>query len=242
MTDYIATEMSAYYHFSSCSNGKEALHELRTNKKPYDLMVSDIMMPEMDGFMLLRTIKANVQLCHLPVILLMSEAAVANRLEGLLRGADAFLAKPFVIEELRVQIDNILARVQRMEQKFSGAEQERKDRVEQRDVDDNDKKLMDRIMQSVNKNLSNSDFTVEQLADDAGLSRSQLHRKMKELTGILPSDFIRNLRLEQGARLLRERKVNVSQVAYSIGFNSLGNFSKDFKHHFGMSPTEYAAK
>lgn len=242
MTDYIATEMSAYYHFSSCSNGKEALHELLTTKKPYDLVVSDIMMPEMDGFMLLRTIKANVQLCHLPVILLTSEAAVANRLEGLQRGADAFLAKPFVIEELRMQIDNILARVQRMEQKFSGAEQERKDQVEQRDVDDNDKKLMDRIMQSVNKNLSNSDFTVEQLADDAGLSRSQLHRKMKELTGISPSDFIRNLRLEQGARLLRERKVNVSQVAYSIGFNSLGNFSKAFKHHFGMSPTEYAAK
>ena len=197
------------------------------------------MMPEMDGFTLLRTIKSNTKLSHLPVILLTSEAAVGNRLEGLQRGADAFLAKPFLLDELHVTIDNLLAKSVRLKDKFSGAEEERSEQVEQRDVTDNDKQLMDRIMQSVNKNLGDSYFSVEQLAADAGLSRSQLHRRMKELTGITPSDFIRNLRLEQAARLLRERKANISQVAYTLGFNTPGNFSKAFKQHFGMSPTEY---
>lgn len=224
-----------------CANGKEALHELLSTSKTYDLVVSDIMMPEMDGFMLLRTIKSNCQLSHLPVILLTGETAVANRLEGLHKGADAFLAKPFIMEELQATINNLIARAQNLERKFSGTDQERKEKVEQRDIADIDKQLMDRVMQSVNRNLSDSDFSVEQLAEDAGLSRSQLHRKMKELTGMSPSDFVRNLRLEQAARLLRERRVNVSQVAYSLGFNSLGNFSKAFKHHFGISPSEYAA-
>lgn len=242
ITDYIASELSAAYRFQACQNGKEALHELLSEGSDYDLVVSDIMMPEMDGFTLLRTIKSNPLLSYLPVILLTSEAAVGNRLEGLQHGADAFLAKPFLIEELQATMDNLLTKAVRLKDKFSGAEEERKEQVEQRDVADNDKQLMDRIMQSINKNLDNADFSVELLAQDAGLSRSQLHRKMKELTGISPSEFIRNLRLEQAARLLRERKVNVSQVAYSVGFNSLGNFSKAFKQHFGMPPTEYAAQ
>lgn len=242
ITDYIAGELSANYRFQTCQNGKEALHELLSEGSAYDLVVTDIMMPEMDGFTLLRTIKSNPLLSHVPVILLTSEAAVGNRLEGLQHGADAFLAKPFLMDELQATMDNLLAKSVRMKDKFSGAEEERKEQVEQRDLADNDKALMDRIMQSINKNLDNSDYSVEQLAQDAGLSRSQLHRKMKELTGISPSDFIRNLRLEQAARLLRERNVNVSQVAYSVGFNTLGNFSKAFKQHFGMPPTEYAAQ
>ena len=239
ITDYISSELSGLYHFHACQNGKEALHELLSDDRHYDLVVSDIMMPEMDGFTLLRTIKSNTKLSHMPVILLTSEAAVGNRLEGLQRGADAFLAKPFLLDELHVTIDNLLAKSVRLKDKFSGAEEERSEQVEQRDVTDNDKQLMDRIMQSVNKNLGDSYFSVEQLAADAGLSRSQLHRRMKELTGITPSDFIRNLRLEQAARLLRERKANISQVAYTLGFNTPGNFSKAFKQHFGMSPTEY---
>lgn len=242
ITDYITGELSSRYRCHACLNGKEALHELLAGTVEYSLVVSDIMMPEMDGFTLLRTIKSNPLLSHLPVILLTSEAAVGNRLEGLQQGADAFLAKPFLIEELQGQIDNLIAKGVRLRNKFSGEEEQRKEQVEQREVADVDKQLLDRIMASINKHLSDSDFSVEQLAADVGLSRSQLHRKMKELTGVSPSDFIRNLRLEQAARLLRERKVNVSQVAYSLGFNTLGNFSKAFKQHFGMPPTEYAAK
>lgn len=242
ITDYIAQELSAHYRFSTAANGKEALQLLLSNEKKFDLVVSDIMMPVMDGFSLLRAIKSNINIAHLPVILLTSEAAVGNRLEGLERGADAFMAKPFIVEELRVQIDNLLKKAQRLKAQYGNNLEEQKKNVKQLDVDDNDKKLMERIMQSINKNLDDSDFSVEQLAQDAGLSRAQLHRRMKELTGLAASDFVRNIRMEQAARLLRERHTNVSQVAYSVGFSSLGTFTKAFKQHFGQPPSEYAAQ
>ena len=242
ITDYIAQELSSRYRFSTASNGKEALRQLLATDAHFDLVVSDIMMPEMDGFTLLRTIKSNINIAHLPVILLTSEAAVGNRLEGLERGADAFMAKPFLVDELHMQIDNLLAKAQRLKAQYGGNLEEHMEKVEQRDVYDNDQRLMERIVQSVNKNLGDSDFSVEQLASEVGLSRSQLHRRMKELTGLSASDFVRNIRMEQAARLLRERKVNISQVAYSVGFSSLGTFSKVFKQHFGQSPSEYAAQ
>ena len=242
ITDYIAQELSAHYRFSTAANGKEALRLLLAENAHFDLVVSDIMMPEMDGFTLLRTIKSNINIAHLPVILLTSEAAVGNRLEGLERGADAFMAKPFLVDELHMQIDNLLAKAQRLKAQYGGNLEEHMEKVEQRDVYDNDQRLMERIVQSVNKNLGDSDFSVEQLASEVGLSRSQLHRRMKELTGLSASDFVRNIRMEQAARLLRERKVNISQVAYSVGFSSLGTFSKVFKQHFGQPPSEYTAQ
>ena len=97
-------------------------------------------------------------------------------------------------------------------------------------------------MKSVSKNLSNSDFNVDMLTQEVGISRAQLHRKMKEMTGISTSEFIRNIRLEQAARLLREQKINVTQVAYTVGFSNLAHFSTIFRKHFGISPSEYAEK
>ena len=239
ITDYISTELSEFYRVGVCYNGKEAIKELLTNTDRYDLVVSDIMMPEMDGFTLLRMIKSNPQVNHVPVILLTTEAAIGNRLKGLECGADAFLAKPFVVDELRGQIDNIMESMQRLRGKFSGRV-EQKDTVEQQDISDNDKTLMERIMKSVNKNISNSEYSIEIMSSDVGLSRVQLYRKMKELTGLTPTEFLRNLRLEQAARLLKERKVNISQVAWSLGYNNVGHFSRIFKQHFGVTPTEYA--
>ena len=98
---------------------------------------------------------------------------------------------------------------------------------------------MDRIMKCINENLQDPDFNVEKLTEKVGISRAQLHRKMKEITGISTGDFIRNLRLEQAARLIREKKINVTQVAYAVGFNNQTHFSTVFKKHYGMTPTEY---
>jgi AraC-like DNA-binding protein len=107
-------------------------------------------------------------------------------------------------------------------------------------VKGNNDALMERIMRYVNENLSNPDYNVEQLTEDVGISRAQLHRKMKEITGVSTAEFIRNLRIEQAARLIREKKVNVTQVAYSVGFSNQAHFSTVFKRYFGMSPSEYA--
>lgn len=236
MAHYITSELGQYYKFGICSNGKEALKELLTGD--YDLVVSDVMMPEMDGFTLLRMIKSNVNVSHIPVIMLTSKADIGNRLEGLERGADAFLPKPFDVEELRMNIENLIIGRQRLKGKYSGAQQQA-DKVEVKEVKGNDELLMERVMKSINKNLSNSDFNVDMLTMEVGISRAQLHRKMKEITGISTSEFIRNIRLEQAARLLREQKINVTQVAYTVGFSNLAHFSTIFRKHFGIAPTEY---
>jgi signal transduction histidine kinase/ligand-binding sensor domain-containing protein/DNA-binding response OmpR family regulator len=235
--NYISTELGRYYKFTVCVNGREAMKELLAN--PYDVVVSDVMMPEMDGFTMLRMIKTNLNISHIPVIMLTSKTDVGNRLEGLERGADAFLAKPFNMEELHLNIENLIHTRQHLRGKFSGAQQQT-ERVELPEVKGNDELLMERIMKAVNQNLSNSDFNVDMLTQEVGISRAQLHRKMKEITGISTSEFIRNIRLEQAARLLREQKINVTQVAYTVGFSNLAHFSTIFRKHFGMSPSEYA--
>lgn len=240
MARYVSTELGRYYQFGICPNGKEGLKELLTNE--YDVVVSDVMMPEMDGFTMLRLIKTNINISHIPVIMLTSKADVANRLEGLERGADSFLAKPFDMEELHMVIENLVQGRLRLKGKYSGAQQAQADKVDQPEVRGNDEVLMERIMKAINKNISDSDFNVERLTQEVGISRVQLHRKMKDLTGISTSEFIRNIRLEQAARLLKEQKINVTQVAYTVGFSNLAHFSTIFRKHFGVAPSEYAER
>ena len=240
---YISSELGRYYRFTICSNGREGLRELLASVDTgrYDLVISDVMMPEMDGFSMLRMIKSNINVSDVPVIMLTSKADVSNRLEGLEHGADAFLAKPFDLEELHMHIDNLLKSRQRLKGKYSGAQQQA-DKVEQPEVKGNDELLMERIMKAINKNLSDSDFNVDMLTQEVGISRAQLHRKMKEMTGISTSEFLRNIRLEQAARLLKEQKINVTQVAYTVGFSNLAHFSTIFRKHFGVAPSEYAER
>ena len=233
---YIISELGDKYRFTHCPNGKEALKAILNGG--FDLVVSDVMMPEMDGISLLKHIKENPAISELPVIMLTSKAENSDKLKGLKSGADAYIAKPFSMEELHIQIDNLIDNVRRLRGKFSGAAQQ-EERVENIELKGNNDALMERIMRSVNAHLSDSDFNVDMLSADVGISRAQLHRKMKEITGIPSGKFLRNLRMEQAARLLREGKVNVAQVADSVGYNDPSHFSTVFKNHFGLSPSEY---
>ena len=236
---YIAQELGYYYHITSVTSARAALRLLLSeSNKQFDLVVSDVMMPEMDGFTFLRMIKTNMHINHIPVVMLTSKAAVANRLEGLEKGADAFLAKPFDMDELHMVISNLINKNLRLKGKFSGVQQQ-KDKIEEKEVKGNDEMLMERIMKAVNEHLDDSDFNVEMLAKEIGMSRAQLHRKMKEMAGLPVSEFMRNIRLEQAVRLLEEQKINVTQVAYSVGFSNLAHFSTVFRKQFGVSPTEY---
>ena len=234
---YIISELGDRYKFDHAVNGKEALKMLLTDE--YDLVISDMMMPEMDGLTLLKHIKDNTNISQIPVIMLTSKAEVEFKLEGLRGGADAYIAKPFDMEELHIQIDNLIDNVRRLKGKFSGALKQ-EERVEQVEVKGNDDALMDRIMRSVNANFSDPDYNVDTMANDVGISRAQLHRKMKEITGVSTGKFLRNLRMEQAARLLREGKINVSQIADRVGYADQAHFSTAFKTHFGQSPSEYA--
>ena len=234
---YIKTELSDWYRFEHASNGKEGLKMLLTGK--YDIVISDVMMPEMDGVTMLKKIKGNSNVSDIPVILLTSKSEVENRLEGLRKGADAFLAKPFNMEELHILIDNLVDNVRRIRGKYSGA-QGQKAKIEQIQVKGNNDALMERVMKYMNEHLTDPDLNVEKLTEDVGISRAQLHRKLKEIAGVSAGEFIRNLRLEQAARLIEEGQINITQVAYSVGFSNQTHFSTVFKKHYGMSPSEYA--
>jgi len=238
--DYIGRELGQYYKIVAVTNARKALQMLlkAEPEKQFDLVVSDVMMPEMDGFSFLRMIKTNMFISHIPVVMLTSKSDVANRLKGLEKGADAFLAKPFDMDELHVTISNLISKNLRLKAKYTGKQQQ-KDKVVKKELKSNDDDYMERVMKVVNEHLSDSDFSVEMLAKELSISRAQLHRKMKEMTGIPISEFIRNIRLEQAARLLKEQKVNVSQVAYNVGFDNLAYFSTIFRKQFGVSPTEY---
>ena len=237
---YIKQQLGSYYYFTAVTSAREAMRKLlgAQDDKQYDLVISDVMMPEMDGFTFLRLLKTNMNLSHIPVVMLTSKADVVNRLEGLEKGADAYLAKPFNMDELHVVINNLINKTLRLKGKYSGTQQQ-KDKVEEKKMKGNDEILMERIMKVINAHLSDSDFSVETLTSEVGISRAQLHRKMKEMTGLPVSEFIRNIRLEQAVRLLKEQKVNVTQVAYAVGFSTLAHFSTVFRKQFGVSPSDY---
>lgn len=236
---YIAQELSPYYRFDWAENGREALKRLLD--RDYGLVISDVMMPVMDGLALLKNIRQNPNISFIPVILLTSKAELGNRLEGLQAGADGYLAKPFKMEELHALIDNLLSQRQRLKGTFSG-EVEQLKRRRNITVKGNNDALMDKIMQAVNQHLADSDLTIERITQEVGISRTQLHRKMKEITGLSATEFIRNQRIEQAARLIREQQINITQVAYSVGFNNQAHFSTVFKRYFGLTPTQYAEK
>lgn len=235
---FLEAELSSQYKVYICRNGKEGLQTIL--KQQPDLIISDVVMPEMDGISLLKTIRNNPNVSHIPFILLTSKAEYKDRIEGLSKGADAYLGKPFVVEELRVHIKNLIETRLLLKGKFSGV----RDQVGKIEIAENksgDERLMERGMNVMNKFLDDSEFNVEMLAREVGLSRVQLHRKMKDITGVSTSVFIRNLRMKKAAALLQEGKLNISEIADAVGFDSQANFATVFKKFYGVSPSEYAA-
>lgn len=232
---FLEESLSEEYKILTAADGEQGLQRALTELP--DLIVSDVLMPGMNGLQLLKRLKSHPNTTHIPTILLTSKAEQGDRIEGLEHGADGYMAKPFHIDELQILIDNLLKNRLRIRGKFSGAYQE--DKIKEVELKANSDVLMERVMKIVNDNLDNPDLKVEMLAEEVGLSRAQLHRRLKELTGISSGEFIRNIRLKKAAELLSERKVNISQVAYLVGFSSQTHFSTAFRKFYGISPTEY---
>jgi signal transduction histidine kinase/DNA-binding response OmpR family regulator len=233
---YICDEMAADFHMMECSNGKEALSS--TLKNAPDLIISDIMMPEMDGITLCQKIKQNVNINQIPVILLTAKAEEEDNLEGLGIGADAYIVKPFNIELLRVTVQNIIKNRHILKNNFAG-NQHQKDKVADVAIVSSDEKLLLRIMETINTNIDNPALNVEMLSREVGISRVHLHRKLKELTNQTTRDLIRNIRLQQAGKLLSEKQLNISEVAFAVGFTNIAHFSSAFKEFYGVPPTTY---
>ncbi len=238
------TELRRYMcmHFSrndkvfEASNGVEAKKILLSHK--VDIVVSDVVMPEIDGLELLKAIKSNSETTHMPVILLSSRIDIADRMAGWDRGADGYIGKPFDVTELDAMINNLIDNRLRLKGKFSGAQDTDKKMVIS-DIKGNDEILMDKIMKAINSRIDDPQLNVEELGIEVGISRAHLHRKMKELIGMTPSDFIRNVRLRKACEILKKPDVDITQVAYKLGFTSQPHFSTAFKKFTGVTPSEY---
>ena len=234
--EYLRSELSAQYKILTYHNGKDACDAL-LNSSP-DLLISDIMMPGMDGLELCAKIRSNMLVNDLPVILLTARASVEDRISGIDHGADCYLPKPFHMEVLKSTIQNLLQKRHMLQTKYNGS-QTQTERLQSIEMKTPDERLMERIMKVINENLANPELNVEMLASEVGLSRVHVHRKMKQLTNLSTRDFIRNIRLRQAAILLQEKKLGISDVAYATGFSTLSYFSTQFKETYGVSPKEY---
>ncbi|MDE6742190.1 MAG: response regulator, partial [Muribaculaceae bacterium] len=237
--EYLQQELGKSYKTVVASDGDEAF--AIALEKHIDLVISDIMMPNTDGLSLLKQIRSNADLAHIPIILLTTSEDFNTRMSGWEKGADAYLTKPFHIEELRQLCSSLISGRIRLKGRYSHGEriEENIDKVE---IKGNDEILLERIMKAVNENIGNSEFGVEQLAETVGLSRVHLHRKIKTLVGLAPRDFLKGVRLKRAAELLKKNTTTISQVGYTVGFSSPGQFSDSFKKYFGCSPSEYIAR
>lgn len=233
---YVCSELRPEFNSKECKNGKEA-YEMILSKKP-DLVISDVMMPEMDGFSLCKKIRQNTNINSIPIILLTAKTTIEDNIEGLERGADAYITKPFNISLLRKTVENLINSREQLRNAYTG-KQEQKDKITKLEAKSPDDKLMERIMKVINSNISNPDLNVEMITKEVGISRVHLYRKMKELTNQSMRDFIRNIRLKQAAELLSEKRYSVSEVVEMTGFIRVSNFSTLFKNMYGMSPLAY---
>lgn len=236
MLEYISNNMKHTYKVITCKNGVEGLR-MAVSQKP-DLVITDVVMPEMDGITLLRKLKMNVDTSHIPVIVLSGKNKLQDRMLGIETGADAYLPKPFYMNELKSTAANLISNRLRMKGKYS-AVQHRKAVAAEVNIESSDDQFLNEITAIVNKNISNSEFNVEQLMKEMRVSKSKLHRKIKDLTGSTPAHFIMNIRMQHAKEKLAEKDANVSHIAYDVGFSSQTHFSTTFKSYFGYTPTDY---
>lgn len=215
-------------------NGQEAIGIIRENLP--DIVLSDIMMPGKDGIGLLEEIRSDELASHLPVVLFSAKASLENRLEGLSHGADAYIPKPFSPDELKLTIRNLFSTIQRNRQNYQAGIQSAKN-FKERIKSEN--AYINKIIESVINNIDDHEYSVNELASDMAVSRSQLHRKLAALTGFSTTNFIRMVRLEKAKDLLLANDGNISEIAYKCGFSSQSYFTKSFTEHFGKSPSQF---
>ncbi|HQV33052.1 MAG TPA: response regulator, partial [Calditrichia bacterium] len=201
-----------------------------------DLVISDVMMPEMDGYHLCDTLKKDGRTNHIPVILLTAKASGEDKIEGLLTGADDYLTKPFDPRELQIRVRNLIKIRRHMQEKFRAEMLLKPADISVPSVHET---FLKRLMEIVEIHLESEDFSVEQFAAEAGMSRGQLHRKVKAITNQSPSEFVRTFRLHRAAELIKQNAGNLAEIAYQVGFNSQAYFTRSFQEQFGCSPREF---
>ena len=223
------------FNVLKANNGKEAL-SIVYDKMP-EIIITDVIMPEMNGLEFASKIKSHVLSSHIPIIILTAKSATEHELEGLKSGADYYLRKPFNPDQLDLIVENLLNTRKKLQENLMANIID--ESIEMEKLESADEKFTKKVYEYVKANLSDPELTVEKLATEVGMSNTHLYRKMKALFGVVPNTYIKNIRMKQAADLLTEHKFSVSEVAYATGFNDPKYFSKCFKQTFGVKPSEY---
>ena len=235
---FLERELSLHFKIRTAANGKDALRVLE--EEEISLVVSDVMMPEMNGFELCRTIKSQLPFSHIPVILLTALTDERQRIFGITGGADDYIQKPFHTDYVKIKIIHLLQERQKLRERLLEKLRDNKLLLsEPEKVESIDDTFLRKFAEQIEAVYADPEYNVEKLSETLGLSRGHLHRKIKELTGTAPVEFLRTYRLNKATQLLRQNAYTVSEVAYRTGFSSPAYFSKCFKAVYGVTPTEY---
>lgn len=235
--DFIADDLEEKYHIITARDGVAALRILRDSA--IQLIISDVMMPEMDGFELCRLIKSDVEYSHIPVILLTARNTLQSKIEGLELGADAYIEKPFSPAHLEAQIASLLSNRQKVRDHFTSTPAVH---IRSMAISRADEAFLDKLHEIILQHLTDINLDVEVLADKMNMSRPTLYRKIKVISDLTPHELINLTRLKKAAMLLESGYYKVNEAAEMTGFASLNNFSRNFQKQFGVLPSEYLGK
>jgi signal transduction histidine kinase/CheY-like chemotaxis protein/AraC-like DNA-binding protein/streptogramin lyase len=237
MKNYIGNEIGLHYNIITANNGKEALESLKSYS--IQLIVSDIMMPVMDGFALLKTVKTTPEYGNIPMILLTAKYSVQSRIEGLEYGADAYIEKPFSLDVLLAQISNLLTNRENVRNAYSQSPIAHLKGMAYTKADEH---FMERLNEIIHKHIPDVHLNVDKIADMMNMSRPTLYRKIKAISDLTPNDFIRIARLKRAATLIQEKQLKIYEISEAVGFSSQSYFSRSFIKQFGMNPSEFARR
>lgn len=237
LRQYIVNSLSAFFNLLEAENGQKALYILKDQE--VDLIITDVMMPVMDGVKLCKLVKQNLRTCHIPVYMLSAKVDVKYQLEGLQVGADDYIAKPFSMEVLKVKILNMLRTRYRIFERYSKMMEIEPEKLANNTMDE---ELLRKAIAVIEKNMDNVEFSTEQFAREMNMSRSNLHLKLKAITGKSAIDFIHKIRFNHACQLLKEGKYTVSEISFMVGYNTPSYFAARFKKYIGCLPTEYVKK
>jgi YesN/AraC family two-component response regulator len=234
LVNFLGEHFDKKYKIVKAANGAIALNKIKRSAP--DIILTDIMMPEMDGIELCRAVKSDINTSHIPVIFLTAKTTIESKLQGLDEGADAYIAKPFSLKELDLIIQNQLNARNKLRNHFLkfGSVKNMDIAVVNRDQD-----FILKLTQIVEKHLDNSEFNITMFAQEAGVSRSLLHLKLKKLVNLSASEFIRNIRLQKAAHLLKATDFSISEVAYKVGYSDSNYFSRSFKEKYQLNPSDF---
>lgn len=233
---FIKDSLGNDFQIEEASNGEQGVRKAM-NIIP-DLIISDVLMPKMDGNELIRILKNDEKTSHIPIILLTAKTEQESKLKGLETGADDYLTKPYDTKELKARVKNLINMSRKIQEKYSRAEIILAKRIEEKKLSNLEEQFMFKVMEVIKNHISEEEFSIEQFGKEVGMSRMQLHRKLKALTGKSASNYLRSIRLTEAKKMIEEKKGNISEIAYSIGFSSPQYFTRCFKEEFGYPPSD----